>query len=113
MVITTQTIIRNYLIDSILTSYDRGAIEKLVNSLQKIADIMTVSKSTIYYELQRVKHYQTLFFQQDVKIKRKHCVCTFVLNVANKILIENHLFLASENCNAFQRQKRDGRHFSC
>ncbi len=40
---------------SILASYDRDAIETLNNfgySLQKIADTLGFSKSTIYYELQ-------------------------------------------------------------
>ncbi|CAK1254081.1 IS30 family (Tra8) [Fructobacillus tropaeoli] len=44
----------------ILSSYDRGAIEKLHKlgySMQLIADTLGFAKSTIHYELHRVQPY--------------------------------------------------------
>lgn len=76
MVVTRQTIRRNSLSYAILTSFDRSAIEKLVNlghSLQEIADTMGVSKSTIHYERQRVKPYQAQLAEQDAPTKRQYC----------------------------------------
>lgn len=55
MVVARQTMRRNSLSYSILASYDRDAIKTLNNfgySLQKIADTLGFSKSTIHYELQ-------------------------------------------------------------
>ena len=96
MVVTRQTIRRNSLSYSILTSFDRGAIEKLVNlgySLQKIADTMGFSKSTIHYELQRVKPYQAQLAEQDAATKRQRCGRKSLLTAGNKQVIENHLRL--------------------
>ncbi|WP_428835635.1 IS30 family transposase [Secundilactobacillus kimchicus] len=87
---------RNSLSYSILTSYDRGAIETLNNfgySLQKIADTLGFSKSTIHYELQRVQPYVASLAQQDADHKRKQCGRKTTLSRSQKNLIESYLAL--------------------
>ncbi|MDF7637828.1 helix-turn-helix domain-containing protein, partial [Leuconostocaceae bacterium ESL0958] len=80
----------------ILSSYDRGAIETLIGlgySLQKIADTLGFSKSTIHYELQRVKPYSAQLAQQDADQKRHLCGRRVTLKPDLKRQIENHLRL--------------------
>lgn len=53
---------------SILSSYDRGAIEKLHKlrySMRLIADTLGFAKSTIHYELHRVQPYNAQLAQKD------------------------------------------------
>lgn len=96
MVVARPTMRRNSLSYSILTSYDRDAIETLNNfgySLQKIADTLGFSKSTIHYELQRVQPYVASLAQQDAEKKRKQCGRKITLSRSQKNLIESYLTL--------------------
>lgn len=96
IVVARQTMGRNSLSYSILTSYDRGAIETLNNfgySLHKIADTLGFSKSTIHYELQRVQPYVASLAQQDADHKRKKCGRKITLSRSQKSLIEEYLTL--------------------
>jgi IS30 family transposase len=80
----------------ILTSFDRGALAQLVKtniSLHEIAEKLGFSKSTIHYELSRIKPYNPILAQEDADRRRKRCGRKTILNDHLKIIVENHLKL--------------------
>lgn len=81
---------------STLTQFDRGAIYHLLKlglSQNKIAKKLGFSKSTISYELKRIRPYDPIKAQADADQKRRHCGRHVALSATNKELIENHLKL--------------------
>ncbi len=62
---------------STLSRFQRGALAQLVSeghhTYQDMADALGVAKSTISYELDRVKPYDPELAQQDADHKRRAC----------------------------------------
>lgn len=82
---------------STLSRFQRGALAQLVSeghhTYQDMADALGVAKSTISYELDRVKPYDPELAQQDADHKRRACGRHSILTPSLTILITNHLRL--------------------
>lgn len=82
---------------STLSRFQRGALAQLVSeghhTYQDMADALGVVKSTISYELDRVKPYDPELAQQDADHKRRACGRHSILTPSLTILITNHLRL--------------------
>ncbi|GAB6200812.1 hypothetical protein YMSE1_31910 [Lactiplantibacillus plantarum] len=82
---------------STLSRFQRGALAQLVSeghhTYQDMADALDVAKSTISYELDRVKPYDPELAQQDADHKRRACGRHSILTPSLTILITNHLRL--------------------
>ncbi|MCT4396977.1 helix-turn-helix domain-containing protein [Periweissella beninensis] len=82
---------------STLSRFQRGALAQLVSeghhTYQDMADALGVAKSTISYELDRVKPYDSELAQQDADHKRRACGRHSILTPSLTILITNHLRL--------------------
>ncbi|MBS0937499.1 IS30 family transposase, partial [Lactiplantibacillus plantarum] len=82
---------------STLSRFQRGALAQLVSeghhTYQDMADALGVAKSTIHYELNRVKPYDPELAQQDADRKRRACGRHSILTSSLVTLITNHLRL--------------------
>ncbi|QCZ54437.1 integrase (plasmid) [Levilactobacillus brevis] len=82
---------------STLSRFQRGALTQLVSegyhTYQDMADALDVAKSTISYELDRVKPHDPESVQQDADHKRRACGRHSILTPSLTILITNHLRL--------------------
>lgn len=82
---------------STLSRFQRSALGQLVSEGHKIrqemADALGVTKSTICYELARVKPYDPELAQRYADRKRRACGRHSILTVSLTILITNHLRL--------------------
>lgn len=80
-----------------LSRFQRGALAQLVSGKHKtrqaMADALGVAKSTISYELIRVKPYDPELAQQDADRKRRACGRHSILTATLTTLITNHLRL--------------------
>ncbi|MBS1014261.1 IS30 family transposase [Levilactobacillus brevis] len=83
--------------NSTLSRFQRGALGQLVSeghkTRQEMADALGVAKSTICYELARVKPYDPELAQRDADRKRRACGRHSILTASLTILITNHLRL--------------------
>jgi IS30 family transposase len=77
---------------STLSRFQRGALAQLVSeghhTYQDMADALGVAKSTISYELDRVKPYDPELAQQDADHKRRACGRHSILTPSLKILFK-------------------------
>jgi IS30 family transposase len=82
---------------STLSRFQRGALAQLVSeghhTYQDMADALGVAKSTIHYELNRVKPYEPELAKQDADRKRRACGRHSILTSSLVTLITNHLRL--------------------
>ena len=82
---------------STLSRFQWGALAQLVNeenkTYQAMADTLGVAKTTISYELGRVKPYDPELAQQDADHKRRNCGRHSMLTIVLNTLITNRLRL--------------------
>lgn len=81
---------------STLSQFERGAINQLLKdgySQNSIAKKINRSKSTISYELHRMKQYDPVLAQDDADYKRTKCGRKISINAEYARIISNHLHL--------------------